>query len=71
MPRTREENAADLASEQAAAENHPLIELLWDYMKRDPEHRDRVRTAWGTKTKQGLVASIKRIMEEHSDGTED
>ena len=39
-----------------------LIDLLWDYLRRDPEHKDRVRTAWGTKTKQGLVGSINRIV---------
>ena len=39
-----------------------LSGLLWEYMKRDPEHRDRVQTGWGTKTKQGLVACINRIM---------
>lgn len=39
-----------------------LLELLWDYMKKDPAHKDRVRTGWGTKTKQGLVASVRRIV---------
>ena len=38
-----------------------LLALLWDSMKRDPEHKDRVRTGWGTKTQQGLIASIERI----------
>ncbi len=38
-----------------------VLELLWDSMKRDPENRDRVRTGWGTKTKEGLVACIERI----------
>lgn len=41
-----------------------LLALLWDYMKRDPEHKDRVRTGWGTKTQDGLVASIERIVTE-------
>ena len=41
-----------------------ILELLWDSMKRDPEHKDRVRTGWGTKTKTGLVACIERIMRE-------
>jgi len=41
-----------------------LSELLWDYLKRDPEHRDRRQTSFGTKTKQGLAASILRIVEE-------
>ncbi len=50
-----------LTREQEAA----LLDLLWGYMRRDlnPEHRkDRVQTGWGTKTKQGLIACIKRIV---------
>lgn len=39
-----------------------LIELLWDSMKRDPEHKDRVRTGYGTKTQTGLLACIESIM---------
>lgn len=41
-----------------------LMELLWEYMKRDREHSDRVQTGWGTKTQAGLVACIERIMTE-------
>lgn len=40
-----------------------VIELLWDYLKRDPEHKDRVRTGWGTKTQDGL---IKRICDDEN-----
>lgn len=39
--------------------------LLWDYLKKDPEHKDRRQTSFGTKTKQGLFASIKRIIAEN------
>ncbi len=39
-----------------------LVELLWDYLKRDPEHKDRRQTGYGTKTKLGLVASIRSIL---------
>ena len=46
-----------------------ILELLWDYLKRDPEHKDRKRTGWGTKTKQGLIASIYRISKEHFNAT--
>ncbi len=38
-----------------------VIDLLWDYLKRDKEHADRVVTGWGTKTKLGLILSIERI----------
>lgn len=40
-----------------------LIDLLWSYMKRDPDHRDRVQTGYGTKTKTGLVACVRRIID--------
>ena len=39
-----------------------LIELLWEYMHVDPKHDDRVFTGWGTKTKEGLIASIESIL---------
>jgi hypothetical protein len=41
-----------------------FVELLWDLLKGDPEHKDRVKTGWGTKTKVGLIACIERIIEE-------
>lgn len=41
-----------------------IIELLWDYMKKDRMYIDRVHTGWGTKTKVGLLNCIDRIMEE-------
>ena len=37
-------------------------ELLWDYMPNDPEHRDRRRTGFGTKTLKGLTLCILRIV---------
>lgn len=40
-----------------------LLELLWDCMRRSPDHPDRVVTGWGTKTQEGLIASIERIMD--------
>ena len=49
---------------QKSYDSHPVVEMLWDYLKRDPEHKDRVQTAWGTKTRQGLVFSVARIMKE-------
>ena len=41
-----------------------FIELLWDYLEKDKEHKDRVVTGWGTKTEEGLVACIERITRE-------
>lgn len=40
-------------------------------MKRDPEHRDRWQTAWGTKTGTGLVLMLKRAMAEIESGNLD
>jgi hypothetical protein len=42
-----------------------LIDLLWDYLKKDPEHKDRRQTGIGTKTKRGVVASIDHINKEN------
>lgn len=42
-------------------QNDQLITLLWESMKKDPEHKDRRQTGWGTKTKEGLCACIARI----------
>jgi hypothetical protein len=41
-----------------------ILELLWDYLKKDPKHKDRVKTGWGTKTKIGLANCIERIVVE-------
>ena len=41
-----------------------VVDLLWDYLKRDPEYKDRRMTGWGTKTKEGLAACIRSIVRE-------
>ena len=41
-----------------------VIDLLWDYLKPDPEHEDRVQTGFGTKTRLGLIACVERIARE-------
>lgn len=43
------------------AQMNAIIDLLWDSLPDDPEHSDRKQTGWGTKTRQGLIACIKRI----------
>jgi hypothetical protein len=48
-----------------------LVDLLWSSMKRDQEHKDRVQTSWGTKTKQGLCSCIERIAEGRQPGAEE
>ena len=42
-----------------------IVDLLWDYLKRDPEYKDRRQTAYGSKTKYGLARSIEAIINEH------
>lgn len=42
-----------------------LILMLWDYLKKDPENKDRRKTGIGTKTKVGLVNSIMWIIDKH------
>ena len=44
-----------------------IVELLWEYLKKDPEHKDRRRTAWGTKSKYGLARCVERIFTEHEE----
>ena len=34
------------------------------HLKRDPEHADRWRTTWGTKTNQGLARTVARTFSE-------
>ena len=40
-----------------------IADLLWDYLKKDPDHKDRRRTGWGTKTKLGLRRSIEGALD--------
>lgn len=37
--------------------------VFWDYLKRDPKHKDRRLTAWGSYTKLGLALTIQRLGE--------
>lgn len=48
-----------------------IAELLWDYLKKDPEHKDRRWIAGGTKTKLGLRKSIERVIEETTEDDEE
>lgn len=41
-----------------------IATLLWDYLKRDPDNKDRRQTGYGTKTKQGLYLSISNILKQ-------
>ena len=43
------------------AQRQAVIELLWDSLHKDMEHKDRRQTGWGTKTVAGLVSTIERI----------
>lgn len=47
------------ADETETLQAESLANLLWDCLKRDPEHADRRQTTWGTKTKLGLLRSVK------------
>jgi len=60
------ESSSDEAKYGHGFDNHPLIDMLWDYLQADvvDGHYDRVNTGWGTKTKQGLVLSIARALKE-------
>ena len=45
-----------------------LIDLLWQSLKSDSvdNFNDRRRTGYGTKTKQGLIACIERVINENN-----
>jgi hypothetical protein len=43
-----------------------IVKLLWGYMKRDHEHKDRVKTGYGTKTQYGLACCLDAIYSEHN-----
>jgi hypothetical protein len=51
---------------QEIKEAEAIADLLWDYLKRDPEHKDRRRIGDGTKTKLGLLRTIKARLKEAS-----
>lgn len=55
------ETAPGIAREILTNKEVEVFELLWDSLKRDPEHKDRRQTGWGTKTKVGLMACLDRI----------
>ena len=38
-----------------------VADVFWDHLKPDPNHHDRVQTAWGSKTKLGLALTIRRL----------
>ena len=38
-----------------------VLDALWDYLPKIPEFPDRRMTGWGSKTKQGLILTVKRL----------
>jgi hypothetical protein len=38
-----------------------IADVFWDHLKRVAGHKDRRWTAWGSKTKVGLAATIQRL----------
>ena len=38
-----------------------IAEVFWNCLRRVPGHKDRRETGYGTKTKQGLAATIRRL----------
>ena len=44
------------------AEDQKIVDLLWDYLKKDPDHKDWRMTGFGSKTKLGLVRSIRYVV---------
>lgn len=44
-----------------------LINLLWDYLKREPGKKELRKTGYGTKTKVGLANTIAWIMDQRKE----
>ena len=38
-----------------------IVDWFWDCLKRSPGHSDRRMTAWGDKTRYGLVLTVRRL----------
>ena len=64
---TPESESKHSPTRQLKPHEERLIEMLWDYLKKDPEHKDRRQTAWGTKTKIGLANSVAWAMDKERD----
>jgi hypothetical protein len=43
-------------------DDDPVVQMLWDYLRRDAEHKDRRCTGVGTKTKLGLAATVRALV---------
>ncbi len=56
------ENTLEVTSELTKRQLE-IVDMLWDSLKHDPEHKDRRVTSWGTKTKLGLARSIERLFD--------
>lgn len=47
---------------QPDEQDQEILDLLWPNLRADREHpRNRVQTGFGTKTKEGLCASVRRV----------
>jgi len=61
----RAENGVKQDEEEVEADEDlscKISDLLWYYLKKDRENKDRVQTNWGTKTQLGLAACVLRIV---------
>ena len=38
-----------------------IADVFWHLLRKDPLNKDRRMTAWGSKTKTGLAATIQRL----------
>lgn len=43
------------------ATEQDIIDAFWDSLPKVPGHSDRRMTGWGSKTKIGLIATVKRL----------
>ena len=43
-------------------EERDIIDCLWHYLEKVPGHADRRQTGWGSKTRWGLILTVKRLI---------
>ncbi len=53
-----------MTTQTFTATEQNALDLLWESLKRDPDHADRKQTGYGTKTQTGLLACLRAIYHE-------
>ena|SRR5258708_29487122 len=63
MRRTKPPHTEPFTDTLTLQQEHDLLEMFWDSMRREPGHPDRKQTGIGSKTKEGLLRTIETMAE--------